>query len=433
MNYRTKTFALLVALPISLSGCNPKNLPLVGKLLGGGKPEAREVSLTVWGLWENESTLQPILQKYTAEHPNVKIAYEDRSIMPLVDYKERVFTRAFEGVKPDIVMAHSSWVPRLVAGGGAWAVPSGLFESGYVDSNFFPVVKEVGVIKGNLYSLPSTYDGLVLVYNRRHFEEAGIAAPPLDWEEFRRDAISLTIRESREREAPVLLRAGAAMGLADNIDHFSDILGLMFVQAEVKIPDALDSVQAADALTFYTNFSKEDGVWDASMPEALLAFASGKVSMILVPSWRLHELLANMQDPSVIGVSQAPQAKQESPVSWATYWTWVVPKSSPSPNESWDVIKFLVAEQQQTALFSEASKTRPFGSIYSNINLALNLTSNENLRPAIESASYAKTAEIAGRSGNRRQCDALKQAVNEVLTGKPAGDALSTAKTTIIK
>lgn len=425
MNYKTTTLALLIAFPVSLGGCDLKNVPVVGSLLGG-KPEVKNVSLTVWGLWENETTMQPLLRKYTAEHPSITIMYEDRSIMPLVDYKERVFTRAFEGVKPDIVLAHASWVPRLVAEGGAWAVPSGVLDAGYLEANFFPVVKETGVVGGNLYSLPSTYDGLVLVYNKQHFEGAGITAPPADWEEFRRDAISLTVRDGTS-----LVRAGAAVGLADNIDHFSDVLGLMFVQAGVKIPEELDSEQAKDALTFYTNFAEEDGVWNASMPESVLAFASGKASMILVPTWRLYELLANMQDSTVIGVAQVPQALRDAPTAWATYWTWVVPKSSPNPNESWDVIKFLVGEQQQTSLFSEVLRTRPFGSIYSNKTLAQNLTTNGYLKSAVESAPYAKTAEITARSGNRRQYDALKQAVNDVLSGKSAGEALSTAKAAI--
>jgi multiple sugar transport system substrate-binding protein len=428
MNYKHKTYALLLSFPLVLTGCNPKNLPIVGKLLGGGTPEVKNVSLTVWGLWETEQTLQPILQKYTTEHPNIKITYEDRSIMPLVDYKERVFTRAFEGVKPDIVMAHASWIPRLVAGGGAWAVPTGIIDTGYLDANFFPVVKETSVIDGNLYSLPSTYDGLVLVYNKRHFESAGITEPPVGWEDFRRDAKKLRVPE--DLSLP-MTRAGAAIGLADNIDHFSDILGLMWEQAQVKIPEELDTDASKDALSFYTNFVKEDGVWSASMPESVLAFASDKVSMILVPSWRLYELLSNMQDPTVVGVAQVPQALQESPITWASYWTWVVPKSSPNPNESWDVIKYITDAEQQTALFSEASKTRPFGSIYSNVTLAQNLSTNGYLKAAVESAPYAKTAEIAGRAGNRRQSDALKQAVNDVISGKTVSEALATAKTTI--
>lgn len=434
MNYKTTTLILLFVLPVSLGGCDPKNIPVVGSLFGRKAPEAKPVTLTIWGLWESEATMQPILQKYTSEHPSVTISYEDRSIMPLVDYKERVFTRAFEGIKPDIVLAHVSWLPRLISSGGAWEVPAGVFERGYVDSNFFPIVKEVGVSGGKLYSLPSTYDGLVLVYNKRHFEEAGITNPPVDWEEFRRDAITLTIRTGAGPGQPsILVRAGAAMGLADNIDHFSDVLGLMFVQAGVKIPAELDTEQAKDALIFYTNFAKEDGVWDAGMPESVRAFAEGKVSMIMVPTWRLYELLANMQDPTVIGVAKVPQALQDTPASWATYWTWVVPKSSPNPNESWDVIKFLVDQQQQSTLFSEVSKIRPFGSIHSNVNLAQSLVSNSFLRPAIETAPYAKTAEIAGRSGNRRQYDALKKAVNDVLGGRSPQEALTEAKAVIEK
>jgi ABC-type glycerol-3-phosphate transport system substrate-binding protein len=169
------------------------------------------------------------------------------------------------------------------------------------------------------------------------------------------------------------------------------------------------------------------------MPESVVAFAEEKVSMILVPTWRLYELLSNMQDPTVIGVAEVPQALQDTPVTWATYWTWVVLKSSPNPNESWDIVKYLTDAEQQTALFSEASKIRPFGSIYSNVALAQNLSTNGYLKAAIESAPYAKTVEIAGRVGNRRQCDALKQAVNDVIGGKSVGEALSAAKATILQ
>jgi len=278
------------------------------------------------------------------------------------------------------------------------------------------------------------YDGLVLVYNRKHFEAAGIVKPPVDWEEFRRDAINLTVKTAAtEGSSGALVRAGAAMGLADNVDHFGDVLGLMFVQAGVTIPGQLDSDQAKDALTFYTNFAKEDGVWDASMPESLLAFASGKVSMVLVPTWRLYELLANMSDTSSIGVAAAPQALPDTPASWATYWSWVVPKGCAHPDVSWDVLKFIVDPAQQAGIYSEASKLRPFGSIYSNVTLAQGLSTNGYLKPAVETAPYAKTAEIAGRAGNRRQYEALQKAVNDVLAGKSSAEALSTAKAEINK
>jgi ABC-type glycerol-3-phosphate transport system substrate-binding protein len=111
----------------------------------------------------------------------------------------------------------------------------------------------------------------------------------------------------------------------------------------------------------------------------------------------------------------------------------VVSKSSPNSDESWKLVKFLTDSEQQLALFSEVSKIRPFGSIYSNKALSQNLLTNGYLKPAIESAPYAKTAEIAGRSGNRRQCDALKKAVNEVISGKTSKEALITAKADIIK
>jgi ABC-type glycerol-3-phosphate transport system substrate-binding protein len=428
ISYKYSTFALFFAFPLLLTSCNIANVPLLGKIFGKKTSTTEQLSLVVWGLWNTESVYSPAFSAYKSKNPNVSITYQDQSIIPSVDYKERVFTRAFEGAsKPDVVLVHVSWLSRLEAADALVPMPADLLSAQELNDNYYPVVKETAVSGGKVYSLPSFYDGLVLVYNKKHFDEAGITAPPVDWEEFRRIALQLTLRGPDG----VKLRSGAAIGSADNIDHFSDTLGLMWAQAGVKYPDELDSTQASDALTFYTNFVKEDTVWSNNDTDAMLAFASGDASMVIVPSWRLHELLQVMEDASDVGVAAVPQAIPDSPATWASYWTWVVPKTSPNPEASWQLIKYLSSEDAQMIIFSEEQKVRPFGTPYASIRLGSNLLTNNYLKPVVESAPYAKTSEIAGRAGNRKQVDALKKAVNAVLTGSSAQDALAVAKSEI--
>ena len=67
-------------------------------------------------------------------------------------------------------------------------------------------------------------------------------------------------------------------------------------------------------------------------------------------------------------------------------------------------------------LFSEASKTRTFGAPYSLVSLGSDLADNNYLSAVVRSAPYAAGGELAARSGNKNQVDALKDAVAKILS-----------------
>jgi len=290
---------------------------------------------------------------------------------------------------------------------------------------FYPVTFQSAVVDNRAYAIPLFYDGLALVYNKDHFAEVGQQSPPTAWEEFRRLALELSIYSEDS-----LIRAGAAMGTADNIDHFSDILGLMWAQANVSIPSEIDSVRAQDALTFYTNFAKEDKVWSTGFREASLAFANGEVSMIFVPSWQILNIIETSPELN-IGVAPVPQVSEEAPVTWGSFWMEAVSENSPNASVAWDFLNFLAQKEQQLALFNQSASYRDFGSVYARVDLADELALNDYLRPYVLEASYAKSAEIAGRAGNDTQVGALKSAVNAVLSGTDAATVLTQAKATM--
>ena len=424
------TLALLLSLSFLLTACTLQDLPVVGEYLSGielpwGKPvPTGPVTLTMWGLWESPEVMNDLIVQYQQLHPNVTINYEDRSVLkPLSSYKERVFARLSEEGSPDIVRVHNSWVPRITS--LLAPMPSSLMSPEVYASTFYPVTFQSAVVNNRVYALPLFYDGLALVYNKDHFAEVGQQSPPTAWEEFRRLALELSIYSENS-----LIRAGAAMGTADNIDHFSDILGLMWAQANVSIPSEIDSVRAQDALTFYTNFAKEDKVWSTGFREASLAFANGEVSMIFVPSWQILNIIETSPELN-IGVAPVPQVSEEAPVTWGSFWMEAVSAKSPNTSAAWDFLNFLAQKEQQLALFNQSASYRDFGSVYARVDLADELALNDYLRPYVLGASYAKSAEIAGRAGNDTQVGALKSAVNAVLSGTDAATVLTQAKATM--
>ncbi|MFC1722153.1 ABC transporter substrate-binding protein [Patescibacteria group bacterium] len=412
------TLFFVFSLPLFITACTLtetlSGLPLIGKFFdGGGNGPVRTgpADLTVWTLWEHPDVLNVLAQRFSEQNSSVTINFDDRSVIkPIVDYKERAYLRAEDPAGPDIMRVHVSWLPTLVS--SLVPMPEKMMDAQTFSNSFYPSATKSLVYDGKIYGLPSYYDGLVLVYNKDHFEEVGQLEAPTAWEEFRRLALELTIRSENEE----IIRGGAAMGTADNIDFFSDIVGMLFEQAQVPLPGELDGQAAQDALSFYVNFVEEDGVWSSNLPEASAAFAQEKVSMIFIPTWNLLDIIAARPDMN-IGVAPVPQALPDEPASWASYWVDVVPKSSDAPEASWAFLHFLAQEEQQLLAYSEASKFRRFGAPYSLVSLKPELDSNPYVNPLLESAPYGKTNSFANRAGNRKQVESLRSAIGSLTSG----------------
>jgi multiple sugar transport system substrate-binding protein len=427
MNRKLPVILLLLIIPFGLTACTLADVPVIGGLFGGSSKNT-PVTISMWGLWESPEVMSSMAEKYRTEHPNVTINYDDRSVLTPEDYKERVFSRLGTESNLDVLLVHNTWVKGLST--LLSPLPTTVMDATEYKDKFYPVAEESATVDGNIYAVPAFYDGLVLVYNKDHFKEIDQLEPPTSWEEFRKLAIELTVKGADSK----IVRAGAAIGTANNIDFFSDILGLLLAQTGAKIPDDMDSRAAQDALLFYTDFVKEYGVWDNSFPEASTSFAEEKVSMIIVPSWNLLDIL-NARPDLNIGVAPVPQALESNPVSWGSFWMYVVPANSTNKAAAWEYIKYLTQQDQQLAAYNNATQFRQYGAPFSLASLASQVTSNPYIGPVLQSAPFAKSGIIAGRSGNVVQVSALKDAVNAVLESKnnsvSAATVLKTAKSTI--
>ena len=430
MRYKYLVLALVPVLSLLLTACTLKDLPVIGKFLGS-QESSEPVNLMFWGMWEPSSVYEPVIKAYKEKKPNISVTYENRDTGgDLFDYKERVYQRSKSESIPDIIMVHNSWIPRMVNLGLLAPMPSDKSKDFVYKDNFYPAAEESGVVNNQIYGLPAYHDSLVLVYNKSHFKEINQTTPPSKWEEFRVLALKLTIRGEDQN----LIRAGAAIGSADNIDNFGDILGLVWSQAGVKIPDGIDATPAVDALSFYTDFVKEDQVWSNEMPEAVTAFVRGQASMIFVPSWQVLRILNEMENDSDVGVAPVPQALDTGQRNWASFWMYAVPANAANPAAAWDFVTHLASPEQEKVLYSEQIKIRTFGSPYAHKSLKENLSSNPFIDPVLRSAENAKSAEIAGRSGNKNQTNILKEAVNSVLLGvADSKEALAKAKQSFTK
>lgn len=426
MKYKFLVLALVPFFAIFLTACSLSDLPLLGKFFGG-KKDTTPITLTFWGMWEPESVYEPVITSYKEKESHITVNYDNRALGgDLYDYKNRIFQGSKSGSVPDLYMVNNGWVPRFAKLGLFAPAPKEVADKLAFSERYYKVAADSGVVDGTVYAVPAYYDGLALVYNKSHFKEVNQVAPPTTWEEFRVLALKLTVRG----QSDVLLRSGAAIGGADNIDHFSDTLGLLWSQANVKIPDEIDSERAVDAFSFYTSFYTEDKIWNDNMPESVTSFVRGQTSMLLVPSWQVLNILGEVPNASDVGVATAPQVPRAAQqANWGTFWMYAVPVNSPNKDAAWDFILHMSDPDQAKAIYNNQTKIRKFGAPYAHVSLAKELEANPYVAPFLAGASTAKSAEISGRSGNKNQTAALQVAVNAVINGSATPEeALTKAK-----
>lgn len=408
------TLVLFVFISLVLSACS---LPIPGL-----KDKSQEtVNLEYWGLWESPTAVEAIVNEYKKIKPNVNISYKKRSIQ---QYRESLESQIQAGKGPDMFRFHNTWVPMLKD--ELSPVPSSVISASDLKSDYYPVVAQDLVSGGKLYGVPLEIDGLELYYNEDTFKAAGIIKPPSTWSEFAQDAIKLTVRD------PVgnIRTAGAAIGTASNVDHFSDLLALMIMQNGGDLKSPTDK-QSADAIQYYVNFSLgSNRVWDETQPPSTVAFAGGNLAMYFAPSWRAIDI-KNANPLLKFKVAPVPQLAGNK-LTWASYWVEGVSSKSSHKNEAWEFLQYLSKEENLIKFYSESSKSpgRFFGDPYPKVSMAQKLASDPILGAFVSDAPFARSFPMASRTFdnglNDQMIKAYEDAVNAVHKGSSPKTALET-------
>ncbi|PIS09540.1 hypothetical protein COT75_00985 [Candidatus Beckwithbacteria bacterium CG10_big_fil_rev_8_21_14_0_10_34_10] len=393
-------------------------IPFVNKQQGKTtqKQEAEEeISLTYWGLWESEELMAGVIEEYLKSHPNIKINYLQQSHQ---DYRERLQSALARGEGPDIFRFHHTWVPMLKRE----LAPAPEETKAQVNlDDYFPIIKDSLESNSQLIGLPLGFDTLALYYNPKIFEEAGKTFPST-WDELRRTAIDLTIYD----EAGRIQLSGAALGSANNVDHFSDILGLMMLQNGVDLKNP-SGVLAEDALKFYTLFQTTDRVWNETLPNSVYAFATEKTAMMVAPSWRAHEI--RQTNPNLeFKTAPVPQLPGEK-IAWASFWAEGVSNKSQNIAAAWEFLAYLSSKDALLSLYSKASQTRKFGEPYPRKDLAANLLDDPVVGAFLSQGEYAQSFYLCSNTYdngiNDKIINYFKDAVNKVVRGENPTTALN--------
>ena len=123
---------------------------------------------------------EAMAEEFEAANPDIDIVIEDVAWGAL---QQRLTTDIAGGTAPDISIIGTRWLVDFV--------DNDIVEplSGYMDdefrSRFIDTFMGPSTIDGEIYGLPVAASARAMYYNKGLFEQAGVAAPPADWDELK--------------------------------------------------------------------------------------------------------------------------------------------------------------------------------------------------------------------------------------------------------
>ena len=381
-------FLLLLTLPFIGLGCK-------------SNVKMKAVALDVWGVFDDESDFAPLIAAYRQAHPNITIKYRK---FRYEEYEQELLNALAEDRGPDIFSIHNTWLGKYKT--KIEPMPATItlpyqFMRGTIKKELITEMRTTASIKPasirqsfidvvggdvirtdvgtdeerklnpeQVIGLPLSVDTLVMFYNQDLLNRADIALPPEDWKTFVADVAKIT----RVNDKGEIIVAGAALGTAENIPRFSDILAVLMMQngAVMANKDGYPTFNAiptqyakekvvpgVDAIIFYTDFAnpnKQAYTWNKDMADALEEFTSGRVAFFFGYSYHIPQI--KTRSPQLRwNIAPIPQTDAENnKVNFANYWVETVSKKTKFTNEAWDFIQFAASKQGASIYLKAAQK-----------------------------------------------------------------------------
>ncbi|OWK27425.1 MAG: hypothetical protein US76_04320 [Parcubacteria group bacterium GW2011_GWA2_38_13b] len=334
-------------------------------IFGLKKPkQTQKINLEFWSVYDQDEYFINIIKEYKRLYPSVTITYVKKTFN---DYEKDLIDAFAAGRGPDIWSIHNTWLPKhknkiIPLSPEMMTIQS--FKDTFVDVTFQDLVNN-----NQIYGLPLFVDTLALYWNKNIFQSNGIAEPPQTWDDFVKDAKLLTKKDDFGN----IIRVGASLGTAKNINRSTDILGLLMLQTGTQMTDLENTkvifnkfvslngqpfAAGEEALRFYTDFAnpqKEVYTWNSEMDYSIDAFYQGETAMMINYSHHI-DTIKNKAPYLNFGVATIPQiAGSGNNIAYANYWAPAVFINSKNPGWAWHFIQFMTLKDNALK-YLESSK-----------------------------------------------------------------------------
>lgn len=306
---RGRAGTLLLILSLLLAGCAQNPVAPAQEAPGDVPPPNPRISsdpitLDVWLNLDFVAT-DPLFREMAGDfertYPNVNVNIQAfvRETMP-----GKVRAALQVGDPPDVVQGH---VFAMAAQGFAEPL-NDVWGEWNAEDQFMPQAIDEVTWNGVKYGVPLDIYTLVLIYNKAHFEAAGLPYPDAGytWRQFAEDAATLTRAD------------GSQYGLGFTVEPWYVFAWLAEAGGDVMAGDAflgyrfiLDAPNNVEALRFLTSMARNGyGPLPTSRPrdyeDPRKLFLKGQIAMFFGTPWDIH-YIQNQAPDFPVGVTELPE------------------------------------------------------------------------------------------------------------------------------
>jgi multiple sugar transport system substrate-binding protein len=310
--------------------------------------ESEALRFSTWGSLDEISTLKPLLAEFERQNPDVPV-----ELIHIPDeYPHKIRLMAAARKMPDVLFMESQILPGFAKSGVLRDL------SPFLDSDpelkrddFYRPVMEAMSWKGTLYGVPRDLSNLVMFYNRRLFDEAGVPYPEPDWTY--EDMVAKAKRLTQGDQFGVGFAPYPLYWLPYLWSDGGDLLNPERTRSTLLEPASLAALQRYRDLRFKHHVAPTEAqVGNARMSQL---FAQGKLAMMVGGRWVVPGFRKKLDFPW--DVASFPRGKAGSIVD-ADASGWCISASSTQPEKAWRLIRFLAGKQAISA-FTESGLIVP--------------------------------------------------------------------------
>lgn len=149
--------------------------------LGIGVASAQDVTTVTWwteDFMDIDQLTATLIDPFQAEHPDIKL-----EITLQTDLSNTLRTALASGEAPDILQTPgASFIAEFLKSGLVYNLADAAAQFGW-EEKLLPWAYQSGIVEGGLYSIPLTYESMILLYNKTVFDANGWT-PPTNLTEF---------------------------------------------------------------------------------------------------------------------------------------------------------------------------------------------------------------------------------------------------------
>ncbi len=318
-----------------------------------------------WSAGETEmKNYEKIIKEFEQKYPNIEVKYEVITQM----FHENILASFGAGVAPDVFYLDSSWAPTFIEKGALYPVED-LLGKDFINQFYGFLLEPFKGSDGKIYGVPKDWSMLILFYNKKLFEQAGLTKPPETWDELL-------------EYAKIITNKTGVPGLAIYLGGFNRYVPVALSNGAPKpwfaSPDDaswFDNPVVKETMAWYINLYYEGKVKreEAGLPPYVVspgdvgagwlgdAFGSQKVAMVISGNWMIP-FLADQYPDFKYGVDWdiAPLPKGSAGRATMAYTVALaINAKTEHPKEAAEFVKFVTGVDGQKELVVKMGHTLP--------------------------------------------------------------------------